>query len=302
MATETQALVHPSQIASANEALVKSFPVMLQLGKTLLDSGFLPQSIKSPAQALAIILRGQELSMGPMEALCTLQVIQGKVVIPPEVMLRQARQKGGVIAEVLDSTEESCSIKFTRPGQPAHTETFTIEDARRLGIADKDNYRKQPRVMLRWRCIGAGLRFYASDCFGGPVYGPQEIEEIREAADVEQLDKPEPTLARGEEPVIDAETVESKPEVKTEPQSEQTLQDRFVTALKAERARVGDEQFFAIAGFTGLDSFDDIAGVTDLAKQVEIIKALKALNPATKTTKLKERIKSAPEPVAQATF
>ena len=34
----------------------------------LLTSGFLPQSIKSPEQALAIILQGRELGIGPMAA------------------------------------------------------------------------------------------------------------------------------------------------------------------------------------------------------------------------------------------
>ncbi len=54
------------------------FDILHKTAKALVSTGFLPQAIKTPEQAIAIILTGRELGIGTMAALNTINVIQGK--------------------------------------------------------------------------------------------------------------------------------------------------------------------------------------------------------------------------------
>ena len=64
-----------------------NWQVMTQQAEMLVKSGFLPASIKTKEQAVAIILTGQELGLPPMLALRKINVIQGVPTVAPELML-----------------------------------------------------------------------------------------------------------------------------------------------------------------------------------------------------------------------
>lgn len=152
-----------------------SFSAMAKVAETLLKSGFLPQAIKTSAQAIAIILTGKELGIPAMQSLRMINVIQGKPTMAAELMLALAYQHvPGFKYQVIKSTATECTCLFERPGHKPHEHTFTIADAQSLGLAGKDNWKKQPAVMLRWRCISSGLRLVAPDAIAG-VYTAEEI-------------------------------------------------------------------------------------------------------------------------------
>lgn len=82
--------------------------------------------------------------------------------------------------EVDALTDESCSITFLRrrDGQwrKRGTVTWTLEDAKRAGLAGKDNWRKYPRAMLYARAMTEGGRMYCPQLFGGVrAYVPEEM-------------------------------------------------------------------------------------------------------------------------------
>lgn len=149
---------------------------MMKMAETLIQSGFLPAAIKTPAQAVAIMITGQELKIPTMQALRQINVIQGKPTMSAELMLALAFQRvPGFKCHPIESTEKAATFEFQRPGQPAYRHTFTINDAAGMGLVGKDNWKKQPATMLRWRCISAGLRLIAPDAIAG-VYTPEEIQ------------------------------------------------------------------------------------------------------------------------------
>lgn len=151
------------------------FPNMMNMAATLIKSGFLPIAIKTPAQAVAIMLTGRELGIPAMQALRQINVIQGKPTMAAELMLSLAYQRiPGFKHTLIQSTNEICVCKFERPNHAPYQHQFTIQDAKSLGLDSKDNWKKQPATMLRWRCVSAGLRLIAPDAIAG-VYTPEEI-------------------------------------------------------------------------------------------------------------------------------
>lgn len=153
-----------------------SFTQMMEMAKVLLSSQFLPQAIKTPAQATAIILMGRELGIGPMQSLSKINIIQGKPTCSAELMLGLAYQKvKGFLFKVIESTDKQCVAEVYRDGKLAFTSKFTIEDAAKMGLVGKDNWKKQGATMLRWRCISAGLRVVCPDAIAG-LYTPEELD------------------------------------------------------------------------------------------------------------------------------
>ena len=160
---------------TVRETQLINFPAMMEEAKVLIASGFLPVAIKTPAQAVAIILAGRELGIPTMQALRQINVIQGKPTMAAELMLALAYQRiPNFRYAVIKSTTEECVCQFERPGHKPYQHRFTMADAKSLGLASKDNWRKQPATMLRWRCVSSGLRLVAPDAIAG-VYTPEEI-------------------------------------------------------------------------------------------------------------------------------
>jgi hypothetical protein len=74
-------------------------------GETLVKSGLLPQSIKTPEAAVVIILKGRELGIPPMEALNSISVIQGKPTVSPQLMLALIYRSGLGSIQILERTD-----------------------------------------------------------------------------------------------------------------------------------------------------------------------------------------------------
>lgn len=159
----------------AGLAVASNIKPMLEFAAHLLKSGFLPTAIKTPEQAVAIILTGNELGIPPMQALRQIHIIQNKPTMSAELMLGFAYSRvPGFVCDVVESTAERCVIEMSRQNHAKYTHVFTFEDAKKMGLAGKDNWVKQPAVMLRWRCISGALKIIAPDAIAG-FYSPEEL-------------------------------------------------------------------------------------------------------------------------------
>lgn len=141
----------------------------------LLKSGFLPTSIKTPAQAIAIILTGRELGIGIMQSLRQIHVIENKPSIPPELMLSLIYNSGQAENIIINSQETFCEVAMTRKGMSEIKVKFTTDDAQKLGLLYRDNWKRQQKNMLRWRCVAACARLAFPDITAG-LYTPEELE------------------------------------------------------------------------------------------------------------------------------
>lgn len=141
--------------------------------------GFVPKALLGKPNAIAAsILTGIELGMGPMEAMRSLDIVEGKPTMKAEVMLARAL-RAGIFVEWERSDDKTATIRLER-GRAKHKHSFTIEEAARAGLAGKGNWSKYPAAMLRARCVSAALRAFAPDVLGAGVYTPEELEPTSE--------------------------------------------------------------------------------------------------------------------------
>lgn len=174
--------------------------IMREQAKVLVTTGFLPTSIKTPEQAVAIMLKGRELGIPPMYALSNIAVIQGKPTANAELMLALIYRDHGDNAIWFEHTDaEYCTIEYRRKNWPdSQAYTFRLQDAKTAGLTGNQTWQKYPQAMLRARCISAVARMAFADTIGG-LYTPEELgARVRVADD-------------GEIVVIEASEVEQAP-------------------------------------------------------------------------------------------
>lgn len=148
---------------------------IFDMAEKLVPTGFLPESIKTPAQAAAVMLKGRELGIPPMYALSNIAVIKGKPTCGAELMLALIyRDHGDNAIQFPETSAERCTIAYRRRNwdQP-QTYSFTMQDAQRASLTT-NTWRQYPAAMLRARCISAVARMAFADSIGG-MYTPEEL-------------------------------------------------------------------------------------------------------------------------------
>ncbi len=168
----------------------QSWEAMKQQASLLVKSGFLPESIKTTEQAIAIAIKGHEIGMPMMQAFSQIHVIKGKPTISAEGMNALIRRNcPGSKIEIIRNDSSVCTIKATRPGERAFEYSYTIEDAKRAGIAGNPSWSKYPDAMLFARCISAIARRVFPDCLCGISYTPEELgAEVNEEGEVIKIE------------------------------------------------------------------------------------------------------------------
>lgn len=129
----------------------------LQLATAVHESGLAPNSLKSPQAVLVAMLRGMEAGLPPLAALSHIAVIQGKPSLDGDAMLALVEQSGQLDAMKEHGNDKSATCWARRRGGREREFTFTIEDAKRAGLAG-DNWKRYPQRMLRYRALGFVMR------------------------------------------------------------------------------------------------------------------------------------------------
>lgn len=151
--------------------------LMMDMASSLVPTGFLPESIKRPEQAVAIMLKGRELGVPPMYALSNIAVVKGKPTVSAEMMLALIyRDHGKRAIRVKESTNDHCTIEYRLPGWDVTAYTFTMQDAAKAGLANSNTWKQYPAAMLRARCISAVARMAFPESIAG-MYVPGELGE-----------------------------------------------------------------------------------------------------------------------------
>jgi hypothetical protein len=155
-----------------------SWRAMREQASELVKSGFLPRAVNTPEKAMAIIQTGKELGLGPMQALRSIHIIEGKPTMSADLIAGLALAKlPGSVLRVSESSDKQCVIEAGRAGQKLTSFTYTMTDAQRAGLAGKDNWKKHPRAMLRARAITEAARaIFPDTCVG--LYDPDELGAV----------------------------------------------------------------------------------------------------------------------------
>lgn len=132
---------------------------------------------KNPQEAMALMLVAQAEGLHPATAARDYHVIQGRPALKADAMLARFQQAGGSVQWQTYTDEEVTGV-FSHPQGGNLKLTWTLAQAKAIGIAGKDNWRNYPRAMLRARCISEGIRSVYPGCVVG-VYTPEEVEDFK---------------------------------------------------------------------------------------------------------------------------
>lgn len=154
----------------------------LSFAQTVADGSLLPQAYRgNPANVFIAVNLGQAMGLGPAESLYRINVIQGKPTASAELIAAQVRKAGHKLRIYKDEARQSVTATIVRCDDPDYpiSETRDAAWAKAMGLASKDNYRKQPMTMLTWRAITAAAREACPEALYGVAYTPDEMTDMQ---------------------------------------------------------------------------------------------------------------------------
>lgn len=162
-------------VPTGMNALIKSIDDAERVAKSMAESGFF-QDAKQASQAMVKIMAGQELGFGSFASMTGINIIQGKPTLGSNLIAAAIKKSGHYNYRVTVLTDTECLIKFYEGKEEIGQSRFTVQDAEKAGLLQKDIWKKYPKNMLFARAISNGQRWYCPDVFGGAtVYTPEEL-------------------------------------------------------------------------------------------------------------------------------
>jgi hypothetical protein len=163
------------------------------LGDILAKSGFFADS-KDAAQAAVKVMAGAELGFGPVASMTGIYIVKGKVTISANLMAAAVKAHPRYDYKVLEHDDTHCVIEFRdKVNEETNVSAYTLEDAKKQGLASNDNWVKTPRNMLFARAMSNGVKWFAPDVLGGPIYTPADFGLSEEELESDAFDLPATT-------------------------------------------------------------------------------------------------------------
>jgi hypothetical protein len=172
------------------------------LANMIAATEFVPQEMRNrPAAITAAILYGAEIGIGPMQALAKVDIVKGRPAPRAELARALALAAGHDLW-----VEESTNTRVTVAGRRRNSQnvqkvTWTMDDARKAGIANNPTYAKYPRQMLLARASAELVRQMCPEVLGGITVFAEEATDIdSDTPELAPAAKPEPTTRRRRTP------------------------------------------------------------------------------------------------------
>jgi hypothetical protein len=151
----------------------------VELAREIADTGFVPAEFRrKPAEIAAAILYGAELGIGPMQSLAKVDIVKGRPA-PRAELGRALALAAGHDIWIDESTNTRVTVSGKRRGSArVQTVTWTMDDAKRAGIAGNPSYAKYPRQMLLARASAELVRAIFPEVLGGIVVFAEEAADL----------------------------------------------------------------------------------------------------------------------------
>ena len=186
-----------------------------EYAELLAGSDLVPKDFRGkPGNVLIAVQMGAEVGLPPTQAIQNIAVINGRPAMWGDAVLALAKASPiceYVVEEVYDD-KAICKVK--RRGEPETMRVFTMDDAKRAGLAGKQGpWREYPKRMLQMRARSWAIR----DVFPDLLKGISIAEEVQDIAPIRDVtpSKPEGETrteqlknrlnGKQEEPPIEAE-------------------------------------------------------------------------------------------------
>ena len=133
--------------------------------------------VKTPEQAIALMLVAQAEGRNPFEAARDYHIIQGRPALKADSILARFQQAGGSVRWI-ELSDTKAVAEFSHPQGGKVIIDWDLDRAKRAGLLGKENWRNYPRQMLRARVISEGVR----TVFPGVCVGTYTVEEVQDMA------------------------------------------------------------------------------------------------------------------------
>lgn len=154
----------------------------LELAKLISDSELAPKDYRGkPGNVLIAVQMGQEVGLSPMAAIQNIAVINGKPGLYGDAGKALLLARGFLIEE--DDVEKIKKTgmgrcRITRPGHPPCERTFSLDSAKKAGLAGKQGpWSQYPERQMAWRAFWFAARDIAADVLKG-LGGAEEVRDI----------------------------------------------------------------------------------------------------------------------------
>lgn len=192
---------------------------LMKFSEMVSRSDLVPKDYRGKPQNIMVAVQwGHEIGLSPLQALQNISVINGRPSVWGDSALALV-QGSGLLEDIQEYNENGtayCTVK--RRGQSKQTRTFSLDDAKKAGLLNKQGPWKQyTNRMLQMRARGFALRDVFPDVLKG-VITAEEAQDIPE-------DKPLPptTNPKPQAEVIDAEFTEEPEEPKATKEQKEDL-------------------------------------------------------------------------------
>lgn len=130
---------------------------------------------KTPDELLSLMLLAQAEGIHPVRAATEYDVIQGRPALKSQAALARFQEAGGRI-EWVERSDTRAEAVFSHPQSSDVRVVWDMAKAARMGYANKDNWKKQPGIMLQWRVVAEGIRI----CYPACLNRQYLVEEVQD--------------------------------------------------------------------------------------------------------------------------
>lgn len=171
-----------------NTAIVP-FQDIQQMATAVAKSGLF--GMKTPEQAIALMLVAQSEGLHPARAAMEYHVIQGRPALKADAMLARFQNAGGKVSWK-SYTDADVTGVFSHPSGGEVSIQWTFDMATKAGLTKNPTWKQYPRAMLRARCISEGIRTVYPGVSVG-IYTPEEVQDFTPAPEKDVTPQPAPT-------------------------------------------------------------------------------------------------------------
>lgn len=132
--------------------------------------------MKDPTTVLALMAVAQAEGRHPASVAKDYHIIQGRPALKADAMLARFQLAGGKV-EWKVYTDEKVTGVFTHAQGGSLEVTWTMAQAKSIGLGGKDNWKNYPRAMLRARVLSEGIRSVYPAVLVGE-YTPEEVQDF----------------------------------------------------------------------------------------------------------------------------
>src|SRR5690554_6869371 len=190
----------------------KGFDDLARLSKAVVRSGLAPSDVKSPEDAMMILMTGAELGLTAMQSLRSIYVVKGKPTMAADLMKALVLASGECEKWEYETKSAACCRAIVqRRGSKPQVYEWTIQDARNAGL-NSATWKNYPSQMLRHRVDADAARGEFPHLILG-MYTPDELggqDDVDDAPRVVAREEPpaRPKESRVDE-IVDAEFEEA---------------------------------------------------------------------------------------------